>query len=136
MVNKALLYGISGFILGGLVVSIAATTFDKNDSALEKSPTSSKSVGDTSMKMNKMTEVLMNLEGDDYDRAFLSNMVTHHQAAVDMAKMTPVRAKHEEIKQLSKDIITAQQKEITQMKQWQKDWGYDSSPMDPEMHEM
>lgn len=29
MDTKALLYGIIGFILGGLVVSIAATTFNK-----------------------------------------------------------------------------------------------------------
>lgn len=29
MDTKALLYGIVGFILGGLLVSIAATTFDK-----------------------------------------------------------------------------------------------------------
>jgi len=29
MDTKALLYGIIGFILGGLLVSIAATTFDK-----------------------------------------------------------------------------------------------------------
>lgn len=29
MDTKALLYGIIGFILGGLLVSVAATTFDK-----------------------------------------------------------------------------------------------------------
>ncbi|HET8709174.1 MAG TPA: hypothetical protein VFL85_02735 [Candidatus Saccharimonadales bacterium] len=29
MDTKSLLYGIIGFILGGLLVSIAATTFDK-----------------------------------------------------------------------------------------------------------
>jgi hypothetical protein len=29
MDTKALLYGVVGFILGGLLVSVAATTFDK-----------------------------------------------------------------------------------------------------------
>ncbi|HTK39500.1 MAG TPA: hypothetical protein VL362_01405 [Patescibacteria group bacterium] len=29
METKSLLYGIVGFILGGLLVSVAATTFDK-----------------------------------------------------------------------------------------------------------
>lgn len=33
-------------------------------------------------------------------------------------------AKHEELKALGRAIIELQQKEIDQMKQWQKDWGY------------
>lgn len=32
MDTKPLLYGLIGFFLGGLLVSIAATTFDKPDS--------------------------------------------------------------------------------------------------------
>jgi uncharacterized protein (DUF305 family) len=35
-----------------------------------------------------------------------------------------VRAKHPELQALGKAIIEAQNKEIAQMKQWQKDWGY------------
>jgi len=31
MDTKALLYGVIGFILGGLLVSIAATTFEKDE---------------------------------------------------------------------------------------------------------
>jgi uncharacterized protein (DUF305 family) len=30
------------------------------------------------------------------------------------------------VKDLTKAIVTAQTKEIKQMKQWQKDWGYES----------
>ncbi|NDC31513.1 MAG: DUF305 domain-containing protein, partial [Bacteroidetes bacterium] len=41
---------------------------------------------------------------------------------------------HDEIKQLSKDIITAQEKEIAEMMQWQKDWGYSSNEMMHMMH--
>ncbi len=36
METKPLLYGIIGFILGGLLVSIAATTFDKPSEETER----------------------------------------------------------------------------------------------------
>ena len=43
-----------------------------------------------------------------------------------MAKLAGVNAKHDEIKKLSLGIISAQEKEIDEMKQWQIDWGYSS----------
>jgi len=55
---------------------------------------------------------------------FISHMIEHHQAAVDMARLSAQNAKHEEIKKLSREIIVAQEKEIAQMKQWQQQWGY------------
>ncbi len=122
MVNKALLYGIGGFILGGLVVALAATTFDKQDTALQSNATAH-----SSMSMEQMTTTLTPHKGDAYDKAFISEMMAHHQAAVDMANLSNRRAKHTEVKTLSQAIITAQQKEIKEMKQWQMDWGYGSS---------
>ena len=35
MDTKPLIYGLIGFFLGGLLVSVAATTFDKSDPALQ-----------------------------------------------------------------------------------------------------
>lgn len=61
-------------------------------------------------------------------------MIAQHQGAIDMAKQSNTRAKHDEIKQLSKDIINTQEKEISEMKQWQKDWGYSSNEMMHMMH--
>ena len=76
------------------------------------------------MTMTEIVALLKDKKGDDYDSAFINEMIAHHQSAVDMAKFSASNAKHNEIKQLSKDIITAQEKEISQMKQWQMDWGY------------
>lgn len=76
------------------------------------------------MSMNAMTEALTGLSGDAFDQAFLDLMIVHHEGAVDMARATLVSAKHDELKALAEAILTAQQKEIDQMKQWQKDWGY------------
>ncbi len=35
-----------------------------------------------------------------------------------------LNAKHPELKKMGQDIIASQQKEIDQMKSWQKQWGY------------
>lgn len=122
METKSLLYGLIGFFAGGLLVSIAATTFNKptqREIVNTNSPMSS-------MSMDDMTKDLKNKTGDDFDKAFISNMIAHHEGAVEMAKLSDKNAKHDEIKILSKNIISAQEKEINEMKQWQIDWGYSS----------
>lgn len=125
MVNKSLLFGIIGFLLGGLLVSGAYTISNNNNQNSTMMGNYSRS--DTDMiQMNAETNAkLMNLKGDDFDEAFLHEMIMHHQGAIDMARLIETNAKHDEIKQLGKDIITAQTKEIQMMKAWQKAWMYD-----------
>lgn len=126
MQTKPLLYGLIGFFLGGLLVAIAATTFNKPSQDATNNTNSSMS----SMSMDDMTADLKDKTGDEFDKAFIASMVAHHEGAVEMAKLSAKSAKHEEIKSLSNDIIAAQEKEITEMKQWQMDWGYSSVMMD------
>ena len=114
METKALLYGLIGFFAGGLLVSLVVT--------LQK-PEPSK---DTT-SMSQMSESLQGKTGDEFDKAFIVGMIEHHQGAIDMAKQAEKNAKHNEIKQLSRDIITAQDGEISTMKQWQAVWGYAST---------
>jgi uncharacterized protein (DUF305 family) len=77
-----------------------------------------------SMSMDDMASMLQGKTGDAFDAAFLAGMIPHHQGAIDMAKQVLVSAKHDELKKLAADIIASQQKEIDEMTQWQKDWGY------------
>lgn len=111
METKPLLFGLIGFFLGGLIVSIAATTFDKPANT-----------NDTTM--SEMTAQLRDLRGDEFDKAYLAHMISHHESAVDMAELANDRAKHDEIKALSSEIISAQQDEIHTMKDWQAAWDY------------
>lgn len=74
--------------------------------------------------MAGMTDKLKGLTGDAFDKAFLSSMIEHHQSAINMAYPGQTNAKHDEVKTLTIAIVDAQSKEIAQMKQWQKDWGY------------
>lgn len=62
--------------------------------------------------------------GEAFDKAFLEQMIMHHQSAINMAAMGETNAQHQQVKDLTEAIVTAQSKEIKQMKQWQKDWGY------------
>lgn len=76
--------------------------------------------------MNAMNAGLREKTGDEFDKAFLSEMIIHHEGAVEMAQAALTNAKHQEIKDLANEIITAQNKEINEMKAWQKDWyGYE-----------
>lgn len=112
MDTKPLLYGLTGFFLGGLLVSIAATTFDK--------PIESAS----DMSMNQMAESLKNKNGDEFDKAFIAGMIEHHEGAIEMARLSADNAKHAEVKKMSQEIISAQKSEIEEMRQWQIKWGY------------
>ncbi len=71
-----------------------------------------------------MMTALNGKTGDDFDKAFLEQMIMHHQSAINMAARGKTNAQHQEVKDLTAAIVTAQTKEIIQMKQWQKDWGY------------
>ncbi len=77
-------------------------------------------------EMAGMEDELKGKTGDEFDKAFIEQMIMHHQGALDMAAPGEKNAERQEVKDLTKAIVTAQTKEIKQMKQWQKDWGYES----------
>lgn len=131
MQTKSLLYGLIGFFIGGFIVAVAATTVDgfENKELRSDSPSSM-----SSMSMDGMTADLKNKTGDEYDKAFITSMIAHHEGAVNMARLSAGNAKHEEIKKLSEAVIDAQEEEIAKMKQWQVDWEYNTAS--DSMHNM
>lgn len=116
-----------GLIIGvGGTFGVSALT-NNNDTKQATTTPQQTSTDNNSMSMADMTKQLEGLSGDAYDKAFMEMMIKHHQSAIDMAKLSETRAKNQEIKTLSQNIISAQQKEISEMQQWQMDWGYKSS---------
>ncbi len=134
--NKdAIFYGIAGLIIGGLVtlVVIQCVGFHhgrghhgRMEEGKERIQYSNDEKGATKegMSMEAMNKILEGKTGDDFDKNFIEMMIHHHEGAIDMAELIPARAKHEEIKKLGQDIISAQTQEITAMKTWAKAWGY------------
>jgi uncharacterized protein (DUF305 family) len=58
----------------------------------------------------------------NFDLRFIDGMTPHHEGAVAMAKEAQQKSKRAEVKQLAASILTSQQTEIQQMKQWRKAW--------------
>jgi uncharacterized protein (DUF305 family) len=61
-------------------------------------------------------------EAEDFDQMFIEMMIPHHEAAIAMAEELQETTERPELEQLTEDIITAQQAEIEQMRQWQAEW--------------
>lgn len=129
MNKESMLYTIIGVLGGSLLTLIVATTSVNADNrgmmgmmGIHSNQATTKT--DNSMGMDVMTGNLKGKTGEDFDKAFLSEMIVHHQGAIDMATLAKQNAKHDEIKKLADDIVAAQTKEISEMKQWQQQWGY------------
>lgn len=58
----------------------------------------------------------------DYDLRFIDGMTLHHQGAVNMAKEVLNKSKRPEMKKIANEMIAAQNREISQMKEWRKTW--------------
>lgn len=108
--------GTTAFVLTQNKAVAPSATSDSSPSLVQRD-------SDTYKQYSMMSGVM-------YDRNFIANMIAHHEGAVEMAKLALDQAKHEEIKTMANDIITAQTKEIDMMKQWQSDWGYPSTSGD------
>lgn len=74
--------------------------------------------------MGNDTDVNRLENAQDFDKAFIEEMIPHHQMAVMMGNMLKYGTAKPEMRGLADDIISAQTKEIEQMRQWYKEWGY------------
>jgi uncharacterized protein (DUF305 family) len=59
---------------------------------------------------------------EPFDKAFIDAMIPHHQSAIEMAQVALDKSENPQIRELAENIISAQQKEIEQMKQWRQQW--------------
>ena len=72
--------------------------------------------------MMKMMEATPKFTGDA-DIDFMKQMRTHHEAAIDMAKVVLANGKDVDTKKLAQEIIAAQEKEIATIDAWLKKKG-------------
>ena len=126
MKKEAMLYGVIGLLIG-VIIAVFATSYAVNNSHEGMISNMMDMHSGSGMSMSDMVAGLENKSGDAFDEAFINEMIDHHQGAIDMANLAKQNAKHDEIKNLADDIISAQTKEINEMQSWQKQWGYSSS---------
>lgn len=142
MKKESILYGVVGLLVVVIIAGFSATyAVNNNNNGMMRmmgihTATNSQTVMDNNdMSMSGMTASLKGKTGDDFDKVFLAEMIIHHQGAIDMAKLAQTNAKHDEVKSLANDILTAQSKEIDMMQTWQSQWNYKTTPS-IESHDM
>jgi uncharacterized protein (DUF305 family) len=69
------------------------------------------------MKMHSAMDIAFTGKADV---DFIKGMISHHQGAIDMAKVELAFGKDPEVKKLAESIIKAQEAEIAQMQAWLK----------------
>ena len=135
MKKESALIGVIGLLVGvGITWMTATLAVNRNSTGMmnmmgmHTNPSNSKGMMDNDdMSMAQMMDGLKGKTGDDFDKNFITEMIAHHQGAIDMANLAKTNAKHDEIKKMADDIVTAQTQEINEMKSWQSLWGYGSS---------
>lgn len=63
-----------------------------------------------------------------FDKAFIDEMVSHHQGAIRMARAVLDETDDTEVRSLAEAIVRAQSNEIQAMNKWRKAWYGESSP--------
>lgn len=78
------------------------------------------------MSQDQMNGMMMNMDlgaaDDQFDLRFINAMIPHHESAIVMANDAKQKSKRPEIQKLASEIVSSQQAEIDQMKQWRKAW--------------
>ncbi len=115
--NQPLIYGAIGLIIG-VVVTLGTSNGIMGDNKISTTKNERNSI----TSMNDMMATLKGKSGDEFDKAFIQEMIVHHQGAINMANLAKSSAKHDEIKKLADAIIIAQTKEISEMSGWYKGW--------------
>ena len=68
------------------------------------------------------TDLVALSRAQDFDRAFLSEMVAHHRMGVMMAAMAQIHTRHLELLDLEQAMVRVQSSEINQMEAWARQW--------------
>jgi uncharacterized protein (DUF305 family) len=72
------------------------------------------------MGMTSDPQELANQE--PFDKAFIANMIPHHQSAIEMANVVLEESENPELREIARAIVDAQEREIEQMRNWRDEW--------------
>lgn len=121
-VGYLILFLLIGFFFGWLVFAGVGKNIASNTHVMSDGEMMEDDAMGMHSAMGDMMAGISGKTGDDFDKAFLAEMIVHHQGAVDMAEMVLEVSKRPELRKLAEDIISAQTKEIKMMQDWQTAW--------------
>ena len=108
--NDKIAFGFGGILVGAVIVLLLSSTGQYRSIMW--------GVNNSNNVTQDRTIGMMN----NIDKHFIEQMIPHHDGAIAMAKLALQEAKRPEIKTLAQNIISAQEKEITNMQSWYKSW--------------
>jgi uncharacterized protein (DUF305 family) len=93
---------------------------------IEEGDHGSLGVGEHTADMDEVVETLRSAQ--PFDRAFIDEMVPHHQGAIEMARIVIAEGERADLAALAQQIIETQSREIEQMNSWREQWYGEPSP--------
>jgi uncharacterized protein (DUF305 family) len=61
-------------------------------------------------------------EQDPFDKAFIDSNLPHHASAIEMASVALMQSNNDDLKDLCRNIVEAQSKEVGKMIEWRDKW--------------
>ncbi|KKS13824.1 MAG: hypothetical protein UU71_C0042G0009 [Parcubacteria group bacterium GW2011_GWB1_41_6] len=102
--DQKIAFGFGGILVGAAIVLLLSSTGQYRSMMWGAN-------GSNITTPNRTVGMMNNI-----DEHFIEQMIPHHDGAIDMAKLALQKAKRPEIKTLAENIISAQEKEITDMR--------------------
>ncbi len=131
--------GIASIVIGGAIsITGLMTNFAQAQSTKPKpfAAGDCPSATNAAMMTNQgMSNHMMMMTGEAADRHFIEMMIPHHDGAVKMADLALKRSKNADVLKLAAAIKRDQVLEITQMRDWYKQW-YKADVPDMASHSM
>ena len=112
---------VSGALGFGLCTAISASSEPKSDSISHETTTMNQEVS-MEEQVKELSGELDDKTRNTLDRAFVENMIVHHEGAIEMAKKVVDQTKRPEVKALAEEIIATQGAEVETMNGWLKKW--------------
>lgn len=128
--KKQLLISLGILLTAALIATVTFIALDRNDAPANDSAPDKKSSAQQSEQSAEESSTYKKydaLKGEEYDKAFVGNMIVHHEGAVSMAEMAGPKTSRPEIQDLAFSIITSQSAEIASLRDWQAQWDYQES---------
>jgi uncharacterized protein (DUF305 family) len=119
--TAVVLWGFTFAASAQQAASMPGDTMNMAADAGEPSNPSTQAFRQSDQKM--MKDMMAPAYTGDADKDFVAHMIPHHAGAVSMAEVELRYGKDPEMKQLAREIIKAQKKEIAYMKKWQEKHG-------------
>lgn len=110
---------IAILLFSSLTIGAFAQSHNEHNNQIGKDRVMPRASIEFNQAMDKMHGPMMiGIQDENADRAFVKGMIPHHVGAVDMAHTVIKYGKDPEVRKLAEDIIKAQEKEI----KWMQDW--------------